>query len=210
MKILQPSANIISFIPSLMENIEYCGRVAYRSEDQMITKETASAFIHRLRNPVSGEAHESVLEHGSITVEFICDIGVGRELLRHRLSSPTQESTRYTGYAKEKFGHTLCFIQPPCKTERGLAVWKDHAAYTEYCYMEMIDAGEKPEIARSTLSLSLLTKIILTANPREWLHIFKLRTHLSAHPQMRNLMQPLHEEFCSRWNALFTLENKNV
>ncbi|MDR3436464.1 FAD-dependent thymidylate synthase [Telmatospirillum sp.] len=200
MKIISASTEILDATPYLEQTIEEAGRVCYKSEDR-ITEDSAAGFIERL----AASEHESVLEHGSITVKFICDRGVSHELVRHRLASFSQESTRYCNYSKDKFGNELTFIRP-CFFKEGweaTILWQDAMANAEQTYLDMLKAGASPQEARSVLPNSLKTEIVVTANPREWKHIFKLRCATAAHPQMREVMIPLQAKFAARWPAIF-------
>ena len=171
-----------------LRKIERVGRVAYKSEDK-ITDTSATPFVKMLLT----RGHESVLEHSSITVMFICDRGVSHEIVRHRLASFTQSSTRYCNYSQGKFGSELTLIRPMFwGTDSGeYFTWANAGCCAEKMYMYLIERGAKPEQARSVLPNSLATEIVVTANLREWRHILKLRTSKAAHPQMRELMCPL-------------------
>lgn len=201
MKIIKPSAIIISATEGLEQLIESAGRTCYKSEDR-ITEESASKFI----TTICKNKHESVLEHGAITVRFVCDRGVSHELVRHRLASFSQESTRYCNYSKDKFDKELTFIAPCFWPETHFLYthWVNNMQYAEWGYLFAIEQGAKPQEARSVLPNSLKTEVVVTANPREWLHIFKMRTAIEAHPQMRELMIPLSQEFAERWSSIFS------
>lgn len=207
MKIVQPSAKIIAASMDLMSILERAGRVCYKSEDR-ITPDSADAFVLRMLD----SKHESVIEHGSITVEFVCDRGVSHELVRHRLASFSQESTRYCNYGKGKFGEEITVIDIATGFNYNLEnhqdrqrykVWKAAMEFAEQYYLQLLEQGATPQEARSVLPNSLKTEVIMTANPREWRHVFKLRTSNQAHPQMRQLMIPLLANFIERWPALF-------
>ena len=202
MNIIKPSAEIMMATPDLEKCIEFSGRVCYKSEDK-ITDDSACAFVSKIRSI----NHESVLEHGAITVKFICDRGVTHELVRHRIASFSQESTRYCNYTKAKFGNELTVIDPrggfPEMTREEFAIWEDAMVEAEVAYLRMINAGSKAQLARDVLPNSLKTEIVMTTNPREWRHVFKLRCADAAHPQMREVMLPLRAEFAQRWPALF-------
>ena len=202
MKIIKASAEVITHTLDLERVIEIAGRTCYKSEDK-ITPESADAFIAKIKN----FKHESVLEHGSITVRFVVDRGVSHELVRHRLASFSQESTRYCNYGKDKFGNeiTVIDIQPafPDTSISAYSVWEQCCKSAEYTYFRMLECGCTPQQARSVLPNSLKTEVVMTANPREWRHVFKVRCHRDAHPQMREVMVPLHKEFADHWPALF-------
>lgn len=197
MRIIEASFEILASTPNLEQIIELAGRTCYKSEDK-ITDDSASAFVSKIRSI----NHESVLEHGAITVRFTCDRGVSHELVRHRVASFSQESTRYCNYSKDKFGNEITVIRPDLV---GMAhtIWKVACEDAERNYFELIREGVKPQMARSVLPNSLKTEIVVTANPREWRHIFKLRCTEAAHPQMREVMIPCRDEFARRWPSLF-------
>jgi thymidylate synthase (FAD) len=200
MKIIKASAEIISCTPNLEQIIELAGRVCYKSEDK-ITDESAFKFISRLNET----KHESVLEHGAITVRFVVDRGVSHELVRHRLASFSQESTRYCNYGKDKFGNEITVIEP-CFWEKGNQLWQQwlQACHqSELHYFNLLSEGATPQEARSVLPNSLKTEVVMTCNPREWRHVFKLRCAKEAHPQMREVMIPLQAKFIEHWPALF-------
>lgn len=205
MKIITASATIEAFTPDLEQVIEAAGRTCWKSDDA-ITDISAGPFIERIK----GFKHESVLEHGAITVRFICDRGVTHELVRHRLAAFSQESTRYCNYAKSKFGHEITFIQPcfwnghAVKDSEPMALWRLACQQAEKFYLALLDSGATAQEARSVLPNSLKTEIVVTANPREWRHIFRMRCDKAAHPQMREVMVPLFGEFCRKWPAIFS------
>lgn len=203
MKIIKASAEIIAATDNLEQIIELAGRTCYKSEDR-ITEDSAHEFIERIKN----FKHESVLEHGAITVRFVVDRGVSHELVRHRLASFSQESTRYCNYGKDKFGNEITVIDP----EPAFGVmfsgyrketWWRLCEEAEKAYFAMITRGATPQEARSVLPNSLKTEVVMTTNPREWRHVFAVRCHRDAHPQMREVMVPLRDEFAHRWPALF-------
>jgi thymidylate synthase (FAD) len=178
-----------------LELLERAGRTCYKSQHK-IEPGSADAFVARL---VRDLKHESVIEHGGATVRFICDRGVSHELVRHRLASFSQESTRYCNYSSENFGAAISFITPlvfpPNSVEWHLWVYACRTA--EDVYFKLLKRGAKPQDARAVLPNSLKTEIVVTANWREWRHILRLRTSPKAHPEMRRLMQPLLEDL--RW-----------
>lgn len=205
MKIIEPSAEIIAATENLEQLLELAGRVCYKSEDR-ITPDSASEFIGRMH----ASKHESVLEHGAITVRFICDRGVSHELVRHRIASFSQESTRYCNYSKDKFGGEIAFADLATGFRADIVKepelyheWKLAMEDAERHYLSMIELGASPQMARSVLPNSLKTEVMMTANPREWVHVFRLRCSEKAHPQMREVMIPLRDEFVRRWPSIF-------
>lgn len=212
MKLIRPSYEIRTDINSLkiLSSIEEAGRTCYKSEDK-ITEGSAETMIEMLID----KGHESVLEHEHISVRFICDRGVSHELVRHRLASFSQESTRYCNYSRDKFNNQITFIIPEwIKLEEGEyhgivstsdndCRFLEHLERSESTYNHLIGMGWKPEEARSVLPNSLKTEIVVTANIREWRTIFKQRTSKKAHPQMRELMIPLLNDLKNRIPVLF-------
>jgi len=176
--------------------IEKAGRTCYKSEDK-ITETSAVDFVRRI---LKGK-HESVIEHYSITVRVICDRGVTHEIVRHRLASYSQESTRYCNYSKDKYSNQITFIEPcfwDLNTEDGrkkYEIWKSAMEFAEKKYMELIENGATPQEARSVLPNSLKTELVMTMNLREWRHFFKLRTDPAAHPQIREIAVPMLKKF---------------
>jgi thymidylate synthase (FAD) len=181
MKIIKPSFEILSPFPiNTMEIIEDVARTCYQSHEK--TKEGSA---QKLFNNLLTNKHLAMLEFVDMTVRFVTDRGVSHELVRHRLCSFAQESTRYCNY-KDKH---LEFI-PPIFHEQDLFIeWIKHMGQCEIAYNKLIKCGA--QIARSVLPNSLKTSIVMKANLREWIHIFELRTSASAHPNMRELMIPL-------------------
>lgn len=194
MRVVKASFEIINKVEpeEMLKNIEKFGRVCYKSESN-ITNDSASPFITKIIK----SGHESVIEHEKISVKIICDRGVSHEIVRHRIASYSQESTRYCNYNKDKFGSELTFIKPVFWSESSqqYKLWLDTMETIENTYMQLIDQKIPPEQARTVLPNSLKTEIIVTMNLREWRHFFKLRTSNRAHPQMREISIPLLQEF---------------
>lgn len=195
MQIVKQKATILNETPDMLAHLEYCGRTCYKSHER-ITAGSAERFCKMiLRNH-----HESVLEHGCITVKIITDRAIANELVRHRIASYSQESTRYCNYN----GTDIKFIEPPFASEEAKAIWENDCKHAEYDYNSLIRNGEKPELARNVLPLSLATELVATANIREWRNILKQRTAESAHPQMRELANLILSEFmATSYSVLF-------
>lgn len=178
----------------VMTDLERYARLAYKSEDK-IGPGTAEKMITNLLNkkPVP---HDSPIEHHSMTARFICCRGMTHEMVRHRLASYTQESTRYCNYAKGKFDKQITCIWPHGMDDKDLRYMEWIAAMedAEKHYFKMIEAGFKPQIARGVLPIDLKTEIIMTCNLRQWRHVFRLRTDSAAHPQMQELMGMLYKK----------------
>jgi thymidylate synthase (FAD) len=203
MKIIKPTFVIESSINSdeILRHIEKSGRTAYKSEEK-ITEDSSSIFIKMIMN----RDHLSVIEHSIITVRVICDRGVSHEIVRHRLASYTQESTRYCNYTKGKFGNEITVIKP-CfwdENDEKYIIWLDTIKQIEKSYNKLISLGATPQEARSILPNSLKTEIVITMNLREWVHFFKLRTAKTAHPQMREIAMPLLREFQKKLPEIFS------
>lgn len=183
MIIVKPTAELVWITPNSEKMIELAGRTCYKSEDA-ITEDSSVKFVEMIMK----RGHESVLEHASASVRFVCDRGVTHELVRHRLCAFSQESTRYCNYGKEKFGGEISVIEPPELTEQQFMMWQETMFQIEEVYLKMISQGVSPQIARSVLPNCLKTEIVTTANLREWRHIFKLRRSMAAHPQIKEVM----------------------
>lgn len=181
MKIVEPRVQLLSSTPDPEQLIERCGRVCYKSENK-ITSESSPSFIRSIIK----RGHHSVLEHASATMLFVCDRGMTHELVRHHLAAYSQESTRYCNYGKK--GGEINVIRPPKLDGMGEGWWADSCSMAEEQYLKMLRTGSSPQIARSVLPICLKTEIAMTANFREWRHVFKLRTAKEAHPQIRELM----------------------
>lgn len=202
MKIIEPSIEILDEIDGerIIKQLEKMGRVCYKSENR-ITETSAKEFISRILS----SGHESVIEHEKVSVRIICDRGVSHEIVRHRIASYSQESTRYCNYSKEKFGKELTFIKPCFWEEKSVLyeIWLEQMQEIENCYNAMIEKGALPQEARSILPNSLKTEIVVTMNLREWRHFFKLRTSERAHPQMREVALKILQEFNERIPVIF-------
>jgi thymidylate synthase (FAD) len=191
MKVISPSFTIEDEVDGseMLKSIEKAGRTCYKSEKKS-TYRSAVAFV---RNIIKN-GHESVIEHEKITVRIICDRGVSHELVRHRIASYGQESTRYCNYGKDD---DLVFIKPLFLIEGSpqYKVWSETMRLCEKGYLSLLRMEETPQEARSVLPNSLKTEIVMTCNLREWRHFFKLRTGPEAHPQMREITMPMLIKF---------------
>ena len=202
MKIIQPRIELLDQIngAEILKRIELIGRVCYKSEDK-ITTDSAKTFVSNILK----SGHESVIEHEKISVRIICDRGVSHEIVRHRIASYSQESTRYCNYSKDKFGNELTVIKPLFWNEGSdeYLLWYDTIKKIEETYNKMISMGIKPQEARSILPNSLKTEIVVTMNLREWRHFFKLRTSMRAHPQMKEIADMILNEFKKKIPIIF-------
>ena len=205
MKVIEPSVEFVtpmSIIPGIviMKRIEEIGRVCYKSEDK-ITEDSYKKFLGNIIK----RGHESVLEHCSVTMKFICDRGVTHEIVRHRIGSYSQESTRYCNYSNDKFGNEITVIKPCFFEENSpkYIAWYTGCKDAEHAYFVLIHEGATPQEARSVLPNSLKTEIVVTYNIREWRHFFKLRCSKAAHPQMREVAKMAFEQFYKYMPELF-------
>ena len=224
MIILKPSFSILSQETEieLAKKIERAGRTCYNSED-LITDSSCLSFVQRMAK----SGHEAMLEHASISVLFTCDRGVTHEIVRHRVASYAQESTRYCNYLKDKFGSSVSFID----IEGGMGLdksmeklsmeakaliyeeWAQACLDAESHYLKMIELGASPQMARSVLNNSTKTEIVCTFNIREWRHFIKLRAigvTGAPHPQMIELTSPLFDYLCEVYPSLFADLVKSV
>lgn len=198
MKVIKPSVDIMTtedYI-SMIKRVELAGRTCYKSEEN-VKEDSAERFIMAIMN----KNHESVLEHANITVRVICDRGVTHEIVRHRIASYSQESTRYCNYSNDKFGNEITVIEP-CFLENGTEnydLWLNSCENAEKMYFKMLENGMTPQEARSVLPNSLKTEIVMTMNIRSWRNFFKLRCSKDAHPQMREVAEMIFREFNAKY-----------
>ena len=197
MRLIKPYAEICKDFDGeeMLKKIERVARTCYKSEGKI---KDGSA-----RKMVAGlikSGHDAMLEHASVTVKFVVDRGISHELVRHRMASFAQESTRYCNYIKDDFGSEITFIVPKYLDGESAAhdAWKDTMKYCEDAYFKLLDIGLTPQEARAVLPNSTKTEVVMTANLREWRHFFKLRalgTTSKPHPQMLEVTIPLLEDF---------------
>lgn len=222
MKIIKQSHKILHL--DGIDRIELAARTCYKSEEKIgcqlanpenndcFAKEPLCGFCNlstaaKMTKHLVKLGHHAMLEHGSATVRFVTDRGVTHEIVRQRLASFGQESTRYVNYN----GRDMQFILPVWledvdEYDPGMILWESSMAGSEMDYKRLLAIGWAPEEARDVLPTSLATTIVVTANYREWRHILSLRALGTAgrpHPQMRALMLPLLKEFKNRVPAVF-------
>lgn len=216
MNIVQPYARIISIngcSPNMidwdragiyaLQHIEWCGRISHRSEEAQ-SKDSWERFIKAI---VIDHGDWSIVEHVTASVDFLVDRGITHELVRHRLFSFTQESTRFVSYEKKM---PLSFI-PPAAANREQSGWDVMAAPAwdravkecELAYKEMIRAGCAPQIASSVFPNALASRIVVTGNLRNFRHLLLMRTTKETHPQFRQVSIPLLKEFQEKIPLLF-------
>ncbi|GHV46690.1 thymidylate synthase [Clostridia bacterium] len=204
MNIIKPGFEILDELngAAILAKIEKCGRVCYKSEGKIVPPgNDGSGSAARFVSSIIARGHESVLEHFSFSVRFVADRGVSHEIVRHRIASFSQESTRYCNYATGD----VTFIEPLffAPGTESYAEWEKLCSRAEETYLSMLRSGVTPEKARSVLPNSLKTELIMTANLREWRHFLKLRTDKSAHPQMREVAVPLLSELKEKIPVIF-------
>ena len=221
MKLVKQGHQILSRISiggiEELQRIEVAGRTCYKSEDKISPDgESAKRFVRMIID----NGHEAMLEHSSLSVRFICSRGVSHEIVRHRLFSFAQESTRYCNYSKGKFGGECTFIVPPdqewgvntdeydeeyedSETDSAKIIWYASLKLIENDYMCLLKSGWTPQQARDVLPNALKTEIVVTGNYREWRHFFKLRCDEKAHPHMRALAMDLLEDVKTRIPVVF-------
>lgn len=204
MRIIEPSYEILTQISEggikELQHIEKIGRVCYKSEDKITEDgESAKNFVKML----IGRGHEAMIEHSSLSVKFTVDRGVSHELVRHRIASFAQESTRYCNYSKDKFDNGVTFIKPFFFDDTKYQRWLGAMADAESAYMDLLNMGATAQEARSVLPNSTKTEITITANYRGWRNFFKLRTAKAAHPQMQEVTRPLLNELKKKLPIIF-------
>ncbi len=201
MRIIEPIVEIEKVdYNKIMKNLERACRTCYRSEDKI----TDESYKTLLKNCIN-RGHESILEHEKITVRMICDIGVYKDLTRHRIASFSIESTRYCNYGKDKFDNEIKFIKP-VNIEEVTALyeeWKTSLEEIEKHYIEMAKLGATPDQMRMILPHSTAAQVTMTANIREWKHIFSLRATHHAHPAVEQVMIPLLVHFKEKMPEIF-------
>ena len=209
MKLIKPSIEFLNMTDEPLRAIEEAGRTCYKSEDRM-RPDSAEMFVRMLMK----NGHLAMIEHASASYRVICDRGVTHEIVRHRLFSYAQESTRYCNY---KGGVT--FIIPPWlsidngeyynadvfvyNARKELWVWLKTLLHCEASYIWLLANGQTPQQARGFLPNALKTEIVITGNLREWLHFFKLRCAPTAHPQMQEIANMILSDIRERCAVIF-------
>lgn len=206
----------------LVEHLERCGRVCYKSEDR-ITDGSAAKFVRSIcRN-----RHESVLEHSVVTAIVICSRACSHQLVRHRIAAYSQESQRYVNYGKQPSLKVICPLSIDLQT--GTYFWEDAwFRYREgpvlpdliegarrtswlntikHCYDEYeeeLREGIKPEDARYVLPNATKTELAVTFNLRQWRHVFCERA-LNKHAQweIRMIFSAILADLAARMPAVF-------
>lgn len=197
MKIVNPSVEMLWVTPNPEEQIEIAGRTCYKSEGK-IAENSAGIFCKKMVE----SGHHAMLEHACASFRIITDRGITHEIVRHRIASYAQESTRYCNYSTGKFNSEVAVIMPPNMSKGAQFSWDAACVEAETNYMNMLAMGCTPQIARAVSPTCLKAELVMTANFREWRHFIQLRGSLAAHPQIR----PIAREV---WNILMA-EAPNV
>jgi len=208
MKLVKPSIEFMDMNSMGLELIEKAGRTCYKSEDK-IGEGTDKIFVKKIMD----RGHNAMLEFGWMCYKVICNRGVTHEIVRHRLFSFAQESTRYCNYKGgvsfiiphwsknifEGINEGKCLVVCAEKEQ----IWLDHKLYCEQVYQQMIDLGQTPQDARDNLPIATKTEIVMAGNYREWMHFFEQRLPGAAHPQMREISHMIHKDAIERVPVLF-------
>ena len=207
-KIVNPSVELITPLngEEILKHIELCARNCYKSEDK-ITADSARKMVKKLLEM----GHEAMIEHYNITVKLTTDVGAYKDLTRHRHASFAIESTRFCNYSKGKYGNELTFIKP-CHIPEGSELynlWYQTMEMIEKQYLAMSAAGAAVDQLRMLLPHSTKADVIMTANLREWRHIFKLRCAPAAHPTVQQVMKMLLSKFKKELPVFFDDINYN-
>lgn len=203
MKLIKPFVEILTPIDTqdVYKTIEKVARTCYKSEDK-ITNTSAERMVKTLIK----SGHEAMIEFFDITVKFVTDRGVSHEIVRHRVASYAQESTRYCNYTGEKFGSELTFIRPTWYDKTSFNThggFEKHLENTEQLYFALLDQGYSPQDARQILPNALKTEINVKMNLREWRHFFNLRCHHTAHPDIQVLAKDLLTQLYDKLPVVF-------
>ena len=200
MRIVEPWIKVEKFDgKQIMKRIERACRTCYRSEGKI----TEDSYKNLIKNCIT-RGHESVLEHEKVTVRIYGDIGSYKDLTRHRFASFSVESTRYCSYDKDKYGNEIAVMNPVYIEDKNMyEVWKKTIEEMEKGYMEMKKLGATTDMCRNLLPHSTAAEYTMTANIREWKHIFSLRANNHVHPAIRQIMIPLLKYFKEQMPDIF-------
>jgi len=199
MKIVEQSVELLWATNRPEETIERAGRTCYKSEDR-ITDRSAGKFVGRMKTL----GHHAMIEHAVASFLIVTDRGISHEIVRHRIASFAQESTRYCNYSKDKFDNGITVIRPEGIGPYQEIGWRCLMEKVEKMYLAWIESGVKPEDARSILPTCLKTELVMTANLREWLHFIKLRSSNAAHPQIQQIANLIHYDLALYAPNIFT------
>lgn len=199
MKLIPASYEILECPDDVLLKIERAARTCYKSEER-----TAPGSAEKLVRKLLRRSHSAMLEFGGwLCVRFVSNRGFTHEMVRHRLASFAQESTRYCNYGKDKHGGEVTFIEPIGLNDAGRCATLKSWRLAESTYLSMVAGGFRPQLARDVLPIGVKTEIVVGANTREWRHIFGQRCSKAAHPRMHELMVPLLLELRKRIPILY-------
>ena len=202
MKIIKPNFEILDKLngEEILKKIEQAGRVCYKSECK-IQVGSARKFVESIIK----KGHESVLEHEKVSVRIICDRGVSHEIVRCRIASYSQESTRYCNYSDDRFDKEISVVEPLFfePGSKAWMYWVKACQMSENMYFSLLDEGCSPQQARSVLPNSVKRELVMTMNLREWRHFFRIRTSKAAHAQMREITIPLLQTMKEKIPVIF-------
>lgn len=198
MKIIKPSVELLWVTENPEKQIESAGRTCYKSENK-ITTDSAQKFAKKIREL----GHHAMIEHAVASFRIVTDRGITHEIVRHRLASYAQESTRYCNYSSNKFEKQCSFIEPPKLAPHQRKIWEKACLDAEKSYFAMLESGCSPQIARSVLPNCLKTEIVMMANFREWRHFITLRGAKDAHPQIRPIAYKIWETLTNISPSIF-------
>lgn len=186
--IVEPSVELLWITENAEKQIEAASRICYKSE-KLITDDSAGAFVKKMTKL----GHHAMIEHAVASFKIVCDRGITHEIVRHRLSSVAQESTRYCRYSADKFNGKCTFIKPPGMNEIQEKLWFDACVDSQGKYFDMLSFGCSPQIARSVLPTCLKSEIVVMMNFRSWRHFISLRSSKAAHPQIRPISNMIYD-----------------
>ena len=179
--------------------ITCAGKTCYKAKIPN-TKEKIESFVKGLIK----KGHMSVIEHGSASIRIVCSRGLSHELVRHRIASFSQESSRYVNYQKKGY-EVIKPLWIKSKDFQGYSfygkqdkledIWEETITQSFQAYSDLLDGGVPPEYARGVLPIDLKTELVITANLREWRHIIQLRGSQFAHPQIQELAKDILKMF---------------
>jgi thymidylate synthase (FAD) len=203
MKIIEPSVELLWITPQPESQIEIAGRTCYKSEDK-ITPESSGKFVAQMYK----RGHHAMIEHAAASFRIITDRGISHEIVRHRIASYAQESTRYCNYLSTKFGKECSFVEPSGLNDHQKMLWVRACIGAEMDYFDMLEAGCPAQTARSVLPTCTKTELVMTANLREWMHFIKLREDKTAHPDIRPIARMVRVELAKHAPNIFKGEEK--
>jgi thymidylate synthase (FAD) len=188
--------NMNNELPCIVEKFIKDNTLLFPEFQDVVFRDYVGDEEFEIIKPSDLKTENEKLTHQDVTVKFVTDRGVTHEIVRHRLASYCQESTRYCNYSKDDFGKEITFIIPSYLDygTAGWNTWKETMKACEDAYFKLLDIGLLPQEARAVLPNSLKTELVMTANLSEWKHFFDLRTDNAAHPQMREVARPLLDE----------------